>query len=84
MGHRSLNTYLQRFNIVGDTICPRCGDAKEMVKHFLLGCQKYERWRVRMRKAMGVGGIKMERLLGDSRRAKDMIEFIESTERFES
>ena len=36
-----------------------------------------------MRKAVGVGGMKMEKLLGDSRRTKDTIEFIESTERFE-
>jgi len=53
------------------------------VKHFLLVCQKYERWRDRMRKAVGVGGMKMEKLLEDSRRIKDTIEFIESTERFE-
>jgi hypothetical protein len=46
-------------------------------------CPKYERWRDRMRKEVGVGGMKMEKLLGDSRRMKDTIEFIESTERFE-
>jgi hypothetical protein len=32
---------------------------------------------------VGVGGMKMEKLLGDARRTKDMIEFIECTERFE-
>jgi hypothetical protein len=53
------------------------------VKHFLLVSQKYERWRDRMRKVVGVGGMKIEKLLGDSRGTKDMIEFIESTERFE-
>ena len=62
-GHCSLNTYLERFNIVDDAICPGCGDAKETVKHFLLVCQKYERWRDRMRKAVGVGGMKMENCL---------------------
>jgi hypothetical protein len=82
-GHCSLNTYLKRFNIVQDAICPGCGDAKETVHHYLMVCPKHERWRDRMRKAVGVGGMKMEKLLGDSRRIRDTIEFIESTERFE-
>ena len=82
-GHCSLNSYLERFNIIDDATCPGCGDAKETVHHFLLVCQKYERSRDRMRKAVGVGGMKMEKLLGDPRRTKDTIEFIESTERFD-
>jgi hypothetical protein len=32
---------------------------------------------------VGVGGMKIEKLLGDSRRIKDMVEFIESKERFD-
>jgi hypothetical protein len=36
-----------------------------------------------MRKVVGVGGIKIEKLLAASRRTKDTIEFIESTESFE-
>ena len=32
---------------------------------------------------MEVEGMKMEKLLGDLRRIKDMVEFIESTERFD-
>jgi hypothetical protein len=72
-----------RVNIANNAICPGCRDAKETVKHYLLVYQKYERWRDRMRKVVGVGGMKMEKLLGDARRTKDMIEFIECTERFE-
>ena len=53
------------------------------MQHFLLVCQKYERLRDRLRKAVGVGGMKMEKLLGDPRRIKDTVEFIESTERFD-
>jgi len=82
-GHWSLNIYLKCFNIVYEPTFPECGDANETVKHFLLMCQKYERWRDRMRKAVGVGGMKVEKLLGDSWRIKDTIEFIESMERFE-
>ena len=50
--------------------------------HFLMVCQKYERLRDRMRKEVGIEGMKMEKLLGDARRIKDTVEFIESTERF--
>jgi hypothetical protein len=46
-------------------------------------CQKYERWRDEMRKKVGVGGMKMEKLLRDPRRIKDTVEFIKSTERFD-
>jgi hypothetical protein len=54
-----------------------------MVHHFLMVCPKYERLRDRMRKAVEVRGMKMEKLLGDFRRIKDTVEFIESIERFE-
>jgi hypothetical protein len=46
-------------------------------------CQKYERLRDRLRKKVGIGGMKMEKLLGGHRRVKHTAEFIESTERFE-
>jgi hypothetical protein len=82
-GHSSLNGYLKRFNITDDAICPGCRDAKETVHHFLMVCQKYERLRDRLRKKVGIGGMKMEKLLGDHRRVKHTAEFIESTERFE-
>jgi hypothetical protein len=50
------------------------------VHRFLMVCPKYERLRDKLRKKVGVGGMKMEKLLGDSRRIKDMVEFIENTE----
>ena len=39
--------------------------------------------RDRMRKMVGVRGMKMEKLLGDSRRIQYTVEFIESTGRFD-
>ena len=63
-----------------DAICPGCGDAKETVHHFLMVCPKYERKRDRMRREVGIGGMNMEKLLGDSRRIKDTVDFIVSTE----
>ena len=82
-GHSSLNGYLKRFNIIDDAKCPGCGITDETVHHFLMVCPKHERWRDRMRKKVGVGGMKLEKLLGDSRRIKDTVDFIESTERFD-
>jgi hypothetical protein len=74
------NAYLERFNIADNAIFPGCRDTKEMVKRYLLVCKKYKRWRDRMRKAVGVGCMKMEILFGDARRTKDAIEWIEWTE----
>jgi ribonuclease HI len=82
-GHCSLNGYLKRFRIMDDDTCPGCGDTKETVKHYLLVCQKYEKLRDKMRRAVGVGGMRLEKLLGNPRRIQETAEFIESTERFQ-
>jgi ribonuclease HI len=81
-GHVSLNGYLKRFNIIEDATC-ECGEAKETVHHFLMVCPMYERLRDKMRREVGEGGMKEEKLLGDYRRIKHTVEFIEGTERFE-
>ena len=36
-----------------------------------------------MRRKVGVGGMRLEKLLGDPRRVQDTIEFIEKVKRFE-
>jgi hypothetical protein len=82
-GHCSLNQYLARFNIVNDATCPECKQAIETVKHFLLVCPKYERERDRLRKEVGMGGMRVDTLLGDARRIEATIEFIEATGRFD-
>jgi ribonuclease HI len=81
-GHCSLNGYLYRFHIVDDPTCD-CGDAKETVRHLLLACPLHERERDRLRKDVGMGGMRLEKLLGDPRRVKFTIEFIENTGRFD-
>jgi hypothetical protein len=65
-----LNGYLKRFNIKNNATCLGCGEAKEAVRHYLLVCPKYEDQRDKMRKAVGVGGMKMEKLPRDHRRVK--------------
>lgn len=80
-GHCSLNSYLHRFNIIEDPTC-ECGDAKETVTHFLLVCSLYERERDKLRRKVGVGGMRVERLIRDPRSIEHTIEFIERVGRF--
>jgi hypothetical protein len=56
--------------------------AKVTVKHFLLVCPMHERERDKLRRKVGVGGMSEERLIGDPRRVKYTIEFIQSIGRF--
>jgi predicted regulator of amino acid metabolism with ACT domain len=49
----------------------------------LLVCPKYKKQRDKMRKEVRVGRMKMAKLVGDHRRVKHTVEFIESTERLE-
>jgi hypothetical protein len=60
----------------------RCGQAKETVKHFLLICSKYKE-RDKLRREVGAQGMGEEKLLGDAKKVKHTIQFIEDTGRFE-
>jgi hypothetical protein len=64
-------------------MCQKCGDAKETVHHPLIVCSKYERLRDEMRREVGEGAMKEEKLLEDHRSIKHTVEFIEGTGRFE-
>jgi hypothetical protein len=82
IGHASLNQYLYRFNIVTEPQC-QCGQAKETVAHYLLRCSEYDEQREALRKRVGVDGMKVEKLLGDPKKIKAVMEYVEKTERFE-
>lgn len=81
-GHCSLNGYLHPFNIIDDPTC-ECGHVSETVKHFLLVGPLYEKERDEMRRKVGVGGMRMENLLGNPRRVQNTIEFIAKVKRFD-
>jgi len=81
-GHCSLNQYLARFKITDDAKCPKCNEANKTVKHFLLVCPEYERKRDKLRRTVGIGGMRVDKMLGDVRRIEDTIQFIEPTKRF--
>jgi ribonuclease HI len=81
-GHCSLNQYLERFNIIDDSKC-ECGKGKETVRHFLLICPKYEKERDKLRREVGAQGMREEKLLGDVKKVKHTIQFIEDVGRFD-
>ena len=63
-GHCLLNQYLHRFNHSESPRCDCGSGAIENVEHFLLKCSRYDRQRARLVKEVGVGGMRMEKLLG--------------------
>ena len=50
--------------------------------HFLLNCELYDEERDKLRRKVGVQGMRTSVLLGDSTIIKDTIEYIENTGRF--
>jgi len=58
--------------------CPR-GRGKETVEHYLLECRRYAEERKELRKNVGVGGMRIEKLLGYPKLVKHTVEFVAST-----
>ena len=79
-GHCGLNHYLHRFSI-NDTPYCECGYGKETVEHFLLECRRYKEQRRTLRREVGVGKMRVDRLLGDPRVIKKTLEYVKSTGR---
>ena len=50
--------------------------------HYLLKCEIYEEERDALRRKVGAHGMKVEKLLGDSKSVKHTLEFMERTQRF--
>jgi len=71
-GHCSLNKYLHRFNIVDDPNC-ECEEGHETVEHYLLKCALDEKERDRMRKEVGIEGMRVSKLLGDPKLVRHTI-----------
>lgn len=80
-GHCSLNKYLHHFSIVDSPDCD-CEEGHETVAHYLLKCEIYEEERDALRKRVGVQGMRVNKLLGDSKLVKHTLEYMEKTQRF--
>ena len=81
MEHSGLNKYLHRFGHAETATC-ECSDSDETVTHYLLWCTRFEKERERLRKEVGIGGMKVEMLLGCPKLVKLMLNYISATKRF--
>jgi hypothetical protein len=81
-GHCSLNQYLHQFGHAESPKCKCSCDAIENVEHFLLHCPQYDRQRARLVKKVGVGGMRVEKLLGHSRMIRHTLNYVDETRRF--
>jgi len=79
-GHCGLNKYLHRFGKTHSPYC-KCGYGKETVEHFLLECRNYKEQRKLLKKNVGTGKMKTDKLLGDAKLLKHTLEYIKTTGR---
>ena len=77
-GHCRLKHYLHRFKLADTPYC-ECRHGKETVEHYLLECKLYVEQRKELRKKVGVGRMRVEKLLGYPRLVKHTVEFVAST-----
>jgi hypothetical protein len=54
-----------------------------MVAHYLLRCREHEEYREELRRAVGWDGMKMEKLLGDVKKAKALLAYVKKTGRLD-
>jgi hypothetical protein len=81
-GHCSLNQYLHRFGIEESPTCECNSEVIETVDHYLINCPKYDRQRHKLIKNVGIGGMWVEKLLGNTSSVKHTLEYIKDTKRF--
>ena len=67
-----------RFKLSNSPYCS-CGQGKETVKHYLTECKLYAEQRKELRKKVGTGRMKIEKLLGNPRLAKHTVEYVAAT-----
>ena len=78
----TLNEYQYRFGYKDEPTC-EYGEENENIEHFLLKYRKYINQRVILVKEIGTGGMRLEKLLGNMKYTKFVLEFIRETNRFE-
>jgi hypothetical protein len=78
----SLNLYLHRFSYEESPYCECGSGAIENVQHCLLHCPKYERQRAKLVKTDGLGGMRIEKLLGYPKMITNTLKYVKETKRF--
>jgi len=69
---------MHRFKIKDSPYC-ECGNGKETVEHYLLECRKYNEQRKKLRREVGPGRMRIEKLLGYPKLVKHTLEFVANT-----
>ena len=80
-GHCHLRQYLHRFHIEDSPLCECDNESVETVEHYMLHCKRYEQQRAELKSKVGIGGMRMEKLLGCTRLIEHTVKYIESTKR---
>ena len=81
-GHVPLQAYLHRFKLVETPVCPTCGDEPETVSHYLIYCSTYDTQRRRLRRTLGRDQSLGLEILGDKRRLRALLGYINDSGRF--
>ena len=79
-GHCGLNDYLYKFNKRDSPYC-ECGHGKETVNHYLIECKRYSKERLKLRKNVGIGGMRLAARLGNLKNIRHTMEFVQTTMR---
>ena len=59
-----------------------CQEEEETVEHFLLKCKRYTSQRGKLVEEVGAGGMRVEKLVGNSKYTRHIMEFVKETNRF--
>jgi hypothetical protein len=77
-----MHNYLHGFRIKNSSLCLCESGAIETVDHYLTNCPRYDRQRQKLIRDVGVGGIRIENLLGDAKLVNFTLEYVKNTCRF--
>jgi RNase H-like protein len=83
-GHSGLKQHLYRLSIE-DSPYGECKQGQETVEHYLLECRRYTKQRCtlryRLRKEVGTGGMRVDKLLGEPKNIRHTMEYVATTKR---
>ena len=78
-GHVPLQAYLHHFKLSDTPECPTCSNEPKTVTHYLAHCHTYNQQRRQLQRALGCDQSVGLEILGDKRRIKVLMEFINDT-----
>ena len=81
-GHTPLQAYLHHFKLVDSPICPSCEIEPETVTHYLMYCVSYIAQRRHLRHTLGRDQSLSLEILGDEKRIKHLMEYINNMKWF--